>query len=130
MTHPVRTVRDRWTLLEASLHLERINHTGCPVLDDGGAPVGFLTLRDIMKGRKSGMMHAPVKAYMIRKLISCSPGTTMRQLETLFFANNIGHLPVIEAGELVGIITRSDYLAAIREPEREPDSPDPEPAGS
>jgi CBS domain-containing protein len=34
------------------------------------------------------------------------------------FEREIGHLPVIRDGRLVGIVTRSDYLAWMRESRR------------
>lgn len=110
MSTGIGTILNTWSLLEASLYLEKINHTGAPVVDDKGKLVGFMTLKDIMKGRKSGQMHAPVKAYMTRKLITGKPAATIREVEQLLYKNNIGHLPVIEDGFPVGIITRSDYL--------------------
>jgi tRNA nucleotidyltransferase (CCA-adding enzyme) len=110
MTTGIGVILDTWTLLEASLFLEKINHSGAPVVDSGGKLAGFMTLKDIMKGRKSGQMHAPVKAYMARKLITGKPNATIREIEQLLYKNNIGHLPVVEGGRPVGIITRSDYL--------------------
>ena len=95
MSTDIGTILNTWSLLEASLYLEKINHTGAPVVDDKGKLVGFMTLKDIMKGRKSGQMHAPVKAYMTRKLITGKPAATIREVEQLLYKNNIGHLPVI-----------------------------------
>jgi tRNA nucleotidyltransferase (CCA-adding enzyme) len=116
MTEEVALVLEEWSLKEASLFLERIDHTGAPVVDARGELCGFITLRDIMKGRKAGLMHAPVKAYMTRRVITGLRETTMREVEALMFHNNIGHLPVTAGAEgeaarrVVGIVTRSDYL--------------------
>lgn len=113
MTREVCTIASHWSLLEASKFLEGINHTGAPVLDEAGVLVGFLTLRDIMKGRKSDMMHAPVKAYMSRNVITAPAEATMHDMERSFFEYNIGHLPIVDDGSLVGIVTRSDYLEQL-----------------
>lgn len=115
MSGNVLTLGDSDSLLEASLFLERVNHTGCPVVNDRGEAVGFITLRDIMKGRKADQMNAPVKSYMSRKLITANVDASVREVENLLLANNIGHLPVMEDGRLAGIITRSDYLNYRRE---------------
>jgi len=74
-----------------------------------------VTLRDIMKGRRAAQMNAPVSAYMTRNVISANPETTVREMEELLLSNNIGHLPVIEHGKIVGIVTRTDYLAHRKE---------------
>ena len=110
MTAEVETLNENTSLLDASRHLEEISHTGTPVLNDAGELVGFLTLRDIMKGRRSDQMHAPVKGYMTRKLVTVAPGTTVREIDELMLENNVGHLPVVEDSRLFGIVTRSDYL--------------------
>ena len=114
MGRDVTVIAPDISLLDAAIFLEGINHTGCPVVDEEGKLVGLITLRDIMKGRRSGQMHAPVKAYMTRKVISTHPGTTFREMEDILLTNNIGHLPILEDGKLVGIITRTDYLAFRR----------------
>ncbi len=114
MTSEVQSVAESASLLDASRFLESINHTGVPVVNADGILVGFLTLRDIMKGRRQEMMHAPVKAFMSRKVVTCGPDHTMRDLASLFFQHNIGHLPVVQDGELIGIVTRSDYLRTLQ----------------
>ena len=110
MTEDVQSLNQHSTLLEASIRLEEISHTGAPVIDDDGNVVGFLTLRDIMKGRRAKQMHSPVKGYMSRNPVSASVHTTIRELDELMFENNIGHLPVVDGTKLVGIVTRDDYL--------------------
>jgi len=118
MSGTPHTLNERNSLIEASRFLERINHTGIPVVDDAQQLVGFMTLRDIMKGRKAGQMHAPVKAYMTRKVITGTPDITIREVEDLLFTNNIGHLPIVSGRRVVGIVTRADYLRHMEESRR------------
>ncbi len=115
MTPDPTVISEEISLLDAAILLERINHTGCPVVDRDGALVGFVTLRDIQKGRRAEQMHAPVKGYMTRKVITASPATTFREMEELLLTHNIGHLPILEEGAVTGIVTRTDYLAFRRE---------------
>jgi tRNA nucleotidyltransferase (CCA-adding enzyme) len=114
MTKDVVTIRDTWTLKEASLYFEEMDLSGAPVLNEKGELCGMLTLRDVMKGRKKDQMNSPVKAYMRTKLITCPAGANMREIENLLFINSIGHLPVIDEGKLAGIITRSDLLKFLK----------------
>jgi tRNA nucleotidyltransferase (CCA-adding enzyme) len=79
-------------------------------VDAEGNVSGFISLRDIMKGRKNGKMHAPVKAYMSRPVISAGSKVTMREIERIFYKHKISHLPILEDGKLLGIVTRWDYL--------------------
>jgi len=110
MSQPVDFIRSDASLMDASLYMEKTSHTGLPVLEEDHNIVGFITLRDIMKGRRARQMHAPVKAYMSRNIISAGPDTTIWKVEELLFNHNIGHLPVVEEEKIVGIVTRTDFL--------------------
>ncbi len=110
MSEPVHTVRSDWDLLAASIFLEQVNHAGAPVVDSAGAVVGFLTLRDIMKGRRAAAMHAPVTAYMSRPVHTCGPAATAAEIERIMYAKAVGRLPITAQGNLLGIVTRADLL--------------------
>ena len=110
MTRGVCSVSETMSLLEASLVLEKTEITGARVLGAAGDLVGFISLRDIMKGRKANNMKLMVKAYMSRPAISAGATLTMREIEKIFFKHHIGHLPIVEDGRLLGIVTRRDYL--------------------
>jgi len=110
MTREVSVINENKTLIEASMLLEKVNHTGVPVLNDREDVTGFLHLKDIMKGRKANVMQAPVSAYMSKPAITAESSFTLREVERLFYRHNIGHLPVTENNRLAGILTRYDYL--------------------
>jgi len=114
MTKNVVIIRDTWTLKEASIYFEEMDISGAPVLNEKDELCGMLTLRDVMKGRKTDQMNSPVKAYMRTKLITCTRGANMREIENLLFINGIGHIPVVDDGKVVGIITRSDLLKFLQ----------------
>ena len=110
MTKDVFTINETTTLMDASMFLESVDHTSAPVLDKEGNVSGYISLRDIMKGRKHGKMQSPVKAYMSKPVISAGSMATLREIERLFHKEKIGHLPIIEDGKLLGIVSRWDYL--------------------
>jgi len=110
MTTNVFTIHENSTILDASIFMEKVNHTGLPVLNSDGKMIGFIGLRDIMKARRVSQMQAPVSAYMSKNIVSSHPDVTMREVEKLFFKNHIGHLPIIENDILIGIVTRWDFL--------------------
>jgi len=110
MTKNVFTIHETTSLMDASMFLERVDLTACPVVDKVGNVCGIISLRDIMKGRKVGKMQSPIKAYMSRPVISASGDTTMREIERIFYKHKISHLPVLEDGKLSGIMDRWDYL--------------------
>jgi CBS-domain-containing membrane protein len=117
MSREVFSVNENQSLLDASKYMEQVNRTGLPVLNDAGKLNGFLSLREIMKGRKNSQMSSPVRAYMIRNVISAPPGVTLREIERLFFRHHIGHLPIVENNALAGIVSRGDYLRGRMRPD-------------
>lgn len=114
MTKDVHSVKEDWSLIDTSIFLESINHSGAPVNNQEDEISGFITLKDIMKARKANQMHAPVKGYMIKNVIKGSRDLSMRDIERLMFGNNIGHLPIVENGKTIGLVTRTDYLNYIK----------------
>jgi tRNA nucleotidyltransferase (CCA-adding enzyme) len=74
----------------------------------------MLSLKEIQKGRKGGKMATPVKAWMARDFLTVSPGTSLREIERIFFQEETSRLPVVEAGRVLGLVCRSDYLALVR----------------
>ena len=110
MTCDTSTVSENDSLLSASMFLEENELSGIPVLDGNGEISGFLGLKDIMKGRKAGMMKAPVKAYMSRKIISASGSISIREIERIFYKYHISHLLIIDDKKLLGYVSRWDYL--------------------
>jgi tRNA nucleotidyltransferase (CCA-adding enzyme) len=114
MVRDVRSLRDDWTLLQASLFLEEHNFSGAPVLDTDDRLAGILTLRDIQKARKVGRMQSPVKAFMTRSPVCFEPSTDMHEVEQTFFKQDLNHIPVVENGELKGLISRRDLIVYLQ----------------
>ncbi|MCP4756527.1 MAG: CBS domain-containing protein [Proteobacteria bacterium] len=110
MNTKVDVIKDGMSMMEASILLEKVNHTGAPVLTSRKELVGFMTLRDIMKARKGNQMNASVKGYMSMNVVTATKDITIRDVENLLYQNNIGHLPIVQGKALVGMVTRSDYL--------------------
>lgn len=110
----IEPIRETATLMETSIHLERQNESGTVVVGADGLVKGVVTLRDIQRGRMRDQMQAPVKTFMSRNPITADPGLPIRGLERLFYLNDIGHLPILENEALLGMVTRSSYLAFIR----------------
>lgn len=53
---------------------------------------------------------APVSTIMTKDLITISPNDPIEVISKIFGTKRIHHLPVIEDGQLVGIVSKSDYL--------------------
>ncbi len=107
---PVFTVKSDISTAEADELLAEHSFKGCPVVENGRL-VGIISRRDLRKGLRSGLAHAPVKGFMTRELIAASPGQSLNELRQLMVEENIGRIPIIDSEDrLVGIVTRSDIL--------------------
>jgi len=115
MSSPVRTIRPDTTIEEAQRILLRYGHSGLSVVDAYGELLGIISRRDIDIALHHGFNHAPVKGYMTNTLKTITPDTTLPEIESLMVTFDIGRLPVLEQGQLVGIVTRTDVLRQLHQ---------------
>jgi IMP dehydrogenase len=87
-----------------------LSFNGFPILDDAGQLVGILTSRDIRFARRP---HAPIREVMTSHVISAPPGTTLREADRIMREHRIGKLPLVEAGQLVGLYSYTDVHSLI-----------------
>jgi CBS domain-containing protein len=103
--------------IETAATLLATNHIGAmPVRDAAGRIVGMFSERDIIRafsqrGRDVALLL--VGDLMSKRLIACAPGDLMVTARRLMKVNRIRHLPVMEDGHLVGLLSISDALEAI-----------------
>ena len=103
--------------IETAATLLATNRIGAmPVRDAGGRIVGMFSERDIIRAfSQSGADVAllVVGDLMAKRLIACAPDDLMVTARKLMKVNRIRHLPVMEDGHLVGLLSISDALEAI-----------------
>jgi CBS domain-containing protein len=96
------------------------------VADDGAYPLGIVTERDIVNSlAANGVRTIEMSAgqLMTRTIRTATPGTTVSEAMTMMTAGRFRHLPVVDHGELVGIISIGDVVKArIMQQEHEVDS--------
>lgn len=112
MSYPVKTVKPETKLTEVEQILLRYGHTGVPVVE-GNTLVGIISRRDVEKGLKHGLEHAPVKGFMTKEVITVEANASWEEVQRLMVQHDIGRIPVIENAQLVGIVSRSDVLRLI-----------------
>ena len=113
MSSPVITVSLDTPVSTASGILFKYGHTGLPVLDEDGKLAGIISRRDIEKAVHHGLSHAPVRGYMTRNVVSIDEDTPIAGIRNLIVEKDIGRLPVIKDGKLLGIVTRTDVLKTM-----------------
>jgi len=103
------------TVYEA-LELMAKNDVGSVVVADGDCLLGIFTERDyarklILQGRSS--KDTQVSDLMTSNILTVSPTQTIDDCMAMITDNRVRHLPVVEKGRLVGIISIGDVVKAV-----------------
>lgn len=113
---PTTRLTEAYALM-AERHIRRL-----PVVEKGKL-VGIVTLGDLRQAGASipgsEAEKSPVEAVMSQPVITVTPETTLREAARLMIKHKVSGLPVLQHGELVGIITESDIFRAVMLSEEE-----------
>ena len=94
--------------------LMRERNVGSVVLvDAGGAPVGFVTDRDLAIGVLADGRDAsdPAEAHASAPVVTAEPGMDVEEAAQLMVAHGVRRLPIIDGERIVGILTLDDLAA-------------------
>lgn len=99
--------------VEDSLRLMAEKNVGALVILDKGELVGIFTERDY--ARKVGLdrknsVDTSIEEVMTKELITIDPNKSVKECMVIMTDNHIRHLPVIENGQLVGMISVGDVV--------------------
>lgn len=87
---------------------------GAIVITGGGGEVlGIISERDLVKAIVShgpAVLDQPVKEHMTSKVVTCGLSDTVGELMASMTDGKFRHLPVVEDGELVGIVSIGDIV--------------------
>ena len=94
------------------------NHIGSVLVVQGEELIGIATERDyarkvILQGRSSA--ETPVGQIMYSPVVTVSPVDTAQTCMALMTQRRIRHLPVIDEGRVVGMVSIGDLVKAVIE---------------
>jgi CBS domain-containing protein len=124
MASPVTSLPSSARLLDAGLLLRAGHFRHIPIIDDGKL-VGILSDRDIQRCTPSMLTRVSAEEYnaifedtlvarvMTRDPQHVSPDAPLHVAAALLRSSKLGCLPVVENGQVIGIITKDDMLAAL-----------------
>jgi CBS domain-containing protein len=99
-----------------AIRLMADRHIGAVFVVEKGIVIGVFTERDyIMRVEVEGRAakETTVREVMTDKMYTVSTGTTIEQCLGLMDLRHIRHLPIVEEGRLMGIISMRDAIGAV-----------------
>ncbi len=111
------------SLEEAARLLHRHVIGAMPVCESGpGSPMlGIVSERDLVRALATDARRLPsmcVRDVMTSEVVTCGPEDPMQAAQALMRKNGFRHLPVVEGGRLLGILSIRDTLATRIEESR------------
>ena len=109
--------------LSVAIKLLGERRIGAVLVMSQGRLEGILSERDIVRvlgERGARVLEEPVSAVMTRKVVSCRQSDTVAGIMEMMTLGKFRHLPVIEEGMVVGLISIGDVVKwRVREFENE-----------
>ncbi len=113
MSSPAQTIQADATMTQLEAMLDRQRIRGVPVLRDG-ALCGVISLRDLDKARQQDDgMRLPVSSFMQPHVTTIAPDEPLEDALAMMTEHDIGRLPVVHEGRLLGVLSRTDLLRRL-----------------
>jgi tRNA nucleotidyltransferase (CCA-adding enzyme) len=110
MSSPVIHVLPGKSVKEASTIMTKYNINVLMVVNKKGVLKGYITRQIMEKAVYFGLGHVPVKDYMNIDFSIVRPDAQLSEVQDLIIKNKLRILPVMQDGNLLGVITRTDLL--------------------
>lgn len=97
--------------------------TGSLIVMDGPRLVGIITERDVMKAVARGLdpTSTPINEIMTTGVITVSPATPLNEAARHMASRWIRHLPVVDAGRVIGMVSQRDLVGVFAALTSDPD---------
>ena len=111
---PVITITPHDTLAGAIRKLVKAKVRALPVVD-GSKLVGIVTTLDVLWNldeRGASALEELVETVMTRDVVTVDRNAALEDIEDSFVERGIDHIPVLEKGKLVGVLTPADVFGS------------------
>ncbi|HEX9757500.1 MAG TPA: CBS domain-containing protein [Nitrospiria bacterium] len=119
MQRPVIATTPEASVRDIAFKLVNNGISGMPVVERDGSVRGIVTEADVLRVQLSGKQLEDVKAKDIMSVtpIAIDVEASIDEAKKLLQEYHIIRVPVTQHGKLVGIVSRSDIIRAMLEPE-------------
>jgi len=109
----VTTARPDQSLSEVASKLSSRKIGAVVVVGESGAVVGIISERDVIRAiaeRGAAALDMQVSRFMTRDVVTCSETSLVDEMMEMMTSGRFRHLPVVEDGALVGIVSIGDVV--------------------
>lgn len=108
--HTIQSIAPNISVYECSLKLNEYK-VGALLVIDNGKLIGIISERDILRkvvATGDDPKKVLINSIMTRDLVTVLPSTTVQEAMHIVTEKRIRHLPVLENGKLIGVISIGD----------------------
>jgi len=109
MSSPVSTVAPTVPVSQVITMMYSSKHLGFPVVERDTL-VGMITLADVNRTSSIDREAMQVRDIMTRDVVVLPPSAPVMDALKIMSARNIGRIPIVADGKILGIVTRTDIL--------------------
>jgi CBS domain-containing protein/beta-phosphoglucomutase-like phosphatase (HAD superfamily) len=109
----VKTITASASVRELSQRLKSDAVGAMVVVSDGGQLAGIISERDVARGlaeHGAALPSLPVSELMTKGVVTCAPEDSIANISKIMTQRRIRHLPVLQGGDLVGLVSIGDVL--------------------
>ncbi|TMX47152.1 CBS domain-containing protein [Vibrio sp. Hep-1b-8] len=121
MTRSPHTLLRSHNLADAKSMMEALDIRHIPIIDADRKLLGVISQRDVLAAQESSLqqipenqsftLNTPLYEVMKTGVMTVAPQAGLKESAIYMQKHKVGCLPVVEKGQLVGIITDSDFVA-------------------
>ena len=108
----VATISPETTVMDLIAGLAELNIGAMVVIGPEGL-AGIVSERDVVRKlheRGAELLAQPVSEIMTTLVATCAPSDSLDSLSVLMTSNRVRHIPVLENGQLAGIVSIGDVV--------------------
>ncbi len=119
MNTPIVAATTKASAREIALYMLLGGFSGVPILENDGNLAGIVTEMDLLRTIREGksLENTSVDEIMTRDIVTVDVGTPIEEIMEVLESERILRVPVMQAGAMVGIVSRPDLLRAAVEPQ-------------
>ncbi len=119
MNSPIVAATPKASAREIALYMLLGGFSGVPILEEDGTLAGIVTEMDLLRTIREGksLEDTTVDEIMTRDVVTVDVGAPVEEVMEVLESAKILRVPVMQAGTIVGIVSRPDLLRAAVEPQ-------------